>query len=825
MKEKYKVTGMSCAACSARVEKAVSALPEVSACSVNLLTNSMEVEGTASSDVIIRAVEKAGYGAAPIGSEKATPSADEKEDGKETRTISVRLYSSLFVLLLLMYVSMGHKMFSLPLPPFFHENALALGILEMLLSAMVLIINQKFFISGAMGLIRRAPNMDTLVSLGSGVSFLYSTFLLFSMTASEHPHALLHGLYFESAAMILVLITVGKLLESKAKGKTTSAIWGLMALSPETAILLKEGKEVEVPAASMQKGDIFILKSGSRVGADGIILEGHGSMDESSLTGESIPTEKTEGDAVSAGTILKTGFLKCRAERVGEDTALSRIIQMVSDAAATKAPIAKAADRVSGVFVPVILGISFLTALIWLLIGKDIGFSLTRAISVLVISCPCALGLATPVAIMVGSGMGAKNGILFKTASSLEMAGRIEIAAFDKTGTITEGTPIVTDILPFEGTDEKALLSFAFGIEAKSEHPLALAITRAAVEKGLPLLDSAEFTVYPGGGVSANIDGETVYGGSLRFVSQHTEIPSNLFAAADALSEEGKTPLFFVKGGTPLGIIAVQDTVKSDSEEAIKTLKRMGIRTVMLTGDNEKTASAIGRAVGIDEIYAGITPDEKEEKIRALLKRGKTAMVGDGINDAPALMRADLGIAIGRGTDIAIDAADVVLTKSRLSDVAAAIRLGRGTLRNIYENLTWAFLYNVLGIPLAAGVFFPVFGWELSPMFGAAAMSLSSFCVVSNALRLNFLKIHDPKGDNIKKKKEKKQMEKVMKIEGMMCPHCEARVKKILEGIDGVEAAVCSHEKGTASLTLSKNVDDAVLKEAVEKEGYTVLGM
>ncbi len=822
--QNYKITGMSCAACSARVEKAVSQLDGVSACSVNLLTNSMQVDGSATAAEIIAAVEKAGYGAAETGAKKEATAKD-AEGEREIATLGRRLYASLAFLLVLMYFSMGHTMLSLPLPPFLQGNALAVGLLQMLLSLIVLIINQKFFISGILSLMHRAPNMDTLVSIGSGASFIYSTCLLFAMTVSDMPHTLLHGLYFESAAMILVLITVGKLLESKAKGKTTSAIRGLMALSPKTAVLLKDGKEVEVPVSAMRKDDIFILKSGSRVGADGIVLEGHGSMDESALTGESIPAEKAEGDAVSAGTILGTGFLKCRATGVGEDTTLSQIIKMVTDASATKAPIAKAADRVSGIFVPIVMGISLVTAIVWLLFGKALGFALTRAISVLVISCPCALGLATPVAIMVGSGLGAKNGILFKTAASLEMAGRIEVIALDKTGTITEGTPVVTDILPAEGFDENVLLSFAYGVEEKSEHPLARAVIRAAEENGVPLLACDDFTVYPGGGVSAVTDGETVYGGSLRFISAHTEIPPELKTAADALSEEGKTPLFFVKDTMPLGIIAVQDTVKPDSAEAINALKHMGIHTVMLTGDNEKTAAAIGGAVGIDEIYGGVKPDEKEEKMRSLLKRGKTAMVGDGINDAPALARADLGIAIGCGTDIAIDAADAVLTKSRLSDAVSAIRLGRGTLRNIHENLTWAFLYNVLGIPLAAGVFLPFFGWELQPMFGAAAMSLSSFCVVSNALRLNFLKIHSPKGDKFKKKKEKRQMEKVMKIEGMMCPHCEGRVKQTLEGIPGVISAECSHEKGTATLTLSENVEDATLKKAVEAEGYKVLEM
>ncbi len=821
----YKITGMSCAACSARVEKAVSGLAGVSACTVNLLTNTMQVDGTATDAEIIAAVEKAGYGAAPIGKESAEKPAEKDTPDKEISTIKRRLFSSLAFLLLLMYVSMGHNMLSLPLPPFFFENPVAVGLLQMLLSAIVLVINQKFFISGTLGLMHRAPNMDTLVSLGSGASFLYSVWLLFAMTNSETPMALLHGLYFESAAMILVLITVGKLLEARAKGKTTNALRSLMALSPKTALVLKDGKEVEVPVSSIIKGDIFILKSGSGIGADGVVLEGHGAADEAALTGESIPVEKTVGDSVSAGTVLSTGFLKCRATGVGEDTTLAQIIKMVSDASATKAPIAKAADKVSGVFVPVVMTISLITAIIWLLLGRNIGFALTKAISVLVISCPCALGLATPVAIMVGSGLGAKNGILFKTAAALEMAGRIEIVALDKTGTITSGTPVVTDLIPADGISADELLSLAYGLEAKSEHPLARAITTAASERALPRPESEDFTVAPGGGVSARFGGKAVFGGSLRFISQYAEIPSSLQKTAESLAEEGKTPLFFAGTEKPLGIIAVQDAVKPDSRDAIAAFKRMGIRTVMLTGDNEKTAAAIGRAVGIDEIFAGVKPDEKEEKIRSLLLRGKTAMVGDGINDAPALTRADLGIAIGAGTDVAIDAADAVLTKSRLSDAVAAIRLGRGTLRNIHENLFWAFLYNTLGIPLAAGAFLPLLGLQLHPMFGAAAMSLSSFCVVANALRLNFLKIHSTQGDKFKKKKETKQMEKVMKIEGMMCPHCEGRVKQTLEAINGVEGAVCSHETGTAIVTLSHAVEDAVLKAAVEAQGYTVTDM
>ncbi len=820
----YKITGMSCAACSARVEKAVCSLDGVSACAVNLLTNSMQVDGTVSAEVIIAAVEKAGYGAEEVGTAKEVKPNDDAPD-KELAALKRRLYSSLAFLFLLMYVSMGHNMLSLPLPPFFAANPFAIGLLQLCLSAIILVINQRFFISGTLGLVHRAPNMDTLVSLGSGASFLYSTCLLFAMTRAEAPMALLHGLYFESAAMIVVLITVGKLLEARAKGKTTSALRSLMALSPKTALVLKDGKEVEVPVSSIQKGDVFILKSGSGIGADGVILEGHGAANEAALTGESIPAEKEVGDTVSAGTILSAGFLKCRATGVGEDTTLAQIIKMVSDASATKAPIAKAADKVSGVFVPVVMGISLITAMIWLLLGRDMGFALTKAISVLVISCPCALGLATPVAIMVGSGLGAKNGILFKTAAALEMAGRIEIVALDKTGTITSGTPRVTDIIPTEGTSEDELLSLAYAAEAKSEHPLARAVIRFAEEKNLSLSPGEDFTVSPGGGISAMVGGKTIFGGSLRFISDHTAVPAPLLKKAEALSEEGKTPLFFAGKEKLLGMIAVQDTIKPDTRDAIAALGRMGIRTVMLTGDNEKTAAAVGRAVGIDEIFAGVRPAEKEEKIRLLLSRGKTAMVGDGINDAPALTRADLGIAIGAGTDVAIDAADAVLTKNSLSDAVGAIRLGRGTLRNIHENLFWAFLYNTLGIPLAAGAFLPVLGLELHPMFGAAAMSLSSFCVVTNALRLNFLKLHDARGDKLKKKKESKQMEKVMKIEGMMCPHCEGRVKQTLEAIDGVVLAVCSHESGTATVTMSRKVDDAILKEAVEAQGYTVTDM
>ncbi len=822
--QKYDVTGMTCAACSTRVEKAVSALPGVTGCSVSLLTNSMGVEGTAGAAEIIAAVEKAGYSARKAGEATAEKTPEVLRDTETPRLVRI-LLSSLLFFLLLMYVSMGHTMLSLPLPAPFAGNPLAIGLLQLMLSAAVLVLNQRFFISGTRALLHRAPNMDTLVSLGAGASFFYSVCLLFAMTRTENPHALMHDLYFESAAMILVLITLGKMLEARAKGKTTDALRGLMQLAPKTALVLRDGQEMEIPAAEILKNDIFIIKSGSAIPADGEVLEGHGSVDEAALTGESIPAEKEAGSTVSAGTVCRTGFLRCRATGVGAETVLSRIIQMVTDASATKAPIAKAADRVSGIFVPVVIGIAVCTAVIWLLVGREIGFALTKAISVLVISCPCALGLATPVAIMVGSGLGAKNGILFKTAAALEMAGRIETVALDKTGTITKGQPVVTDILPGEGISAADFLTAAYALEARSEHPLAKAIVGRAEADGTSLAAVEDFSVLPGGGVSAKMGDAMLFGGNLRFVRDKVELPADTEKTAETLAEAGKTPLFFVRDGAFLGIIAVQDAVKPDSREAITALKNMGIHTVMLTGDTEKTARAIGRVVGVDEVLAGVMPAEKEAKIRALCARGKTAMVGDGINDAPALTRADLGIAIGAGTDIAIDAADTVLTNSRLSDAVAAIRLGRGTLRNIHENLFWAFIYNVIGIPLAAGVFLPVFGLELSPMFGAAAMSLSSVCVVSNALRLHFLKIHSGAGDRKIKRKERKQMEKTMRIEGMMCPHCEGRVKQVLEAIDGVASAVCSHEKGTAVLTLDKAVSDAVLREAVEKEGYTVTGM
>ncbi len=822
--QKYTVTGMHCAACSARVEKAVKAVPGVASCSVSLLTNSMGVEGTAEEAAIISAVKNAGYDAVPEGHALQSTNTEDALADKETPKLLKRLLSSLFFMLALMYISMGHTMFSLPLPSFFEDNPIAVALLQLLLAAIIMLINKNFFVSGTLGLIRRAPNMDTLVALGSGASFIYSTVLLFAMTRTAHSAHLLHGLYFESAAMILVLITVGKMLEARAKGKTTNALKSLMQLTPKTALVLRDGKETEISAAEIQKNEIFIVKSGASVPCDGIITEGHGSINEAALTGESIPAEKEVGDKVSAGTICITGHLKCRAAKVGEDTTLSQIIKMVADAAATKAPIAKAADMVSGIFVPAVITIGVFTAALWLLLGRDIGFALTKAISVLVISCPCALGLATPVAIMVANGVGAKNGILFKTAAALETAGRISIVALDKTGTITSGTPVVTDIVPTSGTLEATLLSTAYALEAKSEHPLARAIVQKAEEDKIPRIDTTDFEVHPGGGISAVVQGKAAFGGNLRFVSKKIEIPSEIMQAEAALAEEGKTPLFFALDGTFLGIIAVRDAIKPDSREAISAMRNMGIYTVMLTGDNEKTAKAIGESVGVDEVLASVMPAEKEEKIRALCTRGKTAMVGDGINDAPALTRADLGIAIGAGTDIAIDAADAVLTRSCLADAVAAIRLGRGTLKNIHENLFWAFIYNLIGIPLAAGVFLPLFGLELSPMFGAAAMSLSSFCVVTNALRLNFLKIHSAKGDKkIKKKKEKKQMEKIIKIECMMCPHCEARVKQLLEEIDGVSQAVTSHKEGTAKLTLTKDIKDEVFEKVITDAGYKVI--
>ncbi len=829
--EQYSITGMSCAACSARIEKAVAKVSGVSSCSVSLLTNSMSIEGTASSADVVSAVENAGYGASLKSdnneNNKNKENREEILKDKETPVLKKRLTASVGFLALLMYFSMGHMMWGFPLPAFFEENPLANGLIQLLLTAVIMVINQKFFISGFKSVVHGAPNMDTLVALGSGVSFLWSVYALFEMTAAEsHVDAmnLMHDFYFESAAMILTLITVGKMLEARSKGKTTDALKGLMKLAPETATIIKNGKEITVPVSQVKKGDIFAVKPGESIPVDGIVVDGVSSVDESALTGESVPVDKNKGDSVSAATMNQSGYLKCEAVRVGEDTALSQIIRMVSDAAATKAPIAKAADKVAGVFVPAVIGIAVLTFIIWLIAGETFGFALARGISVLVISCPCALGLATPVAIMVGSGVGAKNGILFKTAVSLETAGKVNTVVLDKTGTITNGTPKVTDIIPF-GLGEDELLGIAYSLEKKSEHPLAKAITEKAKENNISFEESENFQAVSGSGLVATVGNERVTGGNLKFIENEAAVDDEAKNKISALSQEGKTPLIFAKNGKLIGIIAVADTIKEDSPEAVKQLKNMGIRVVMLTGDNEKTANAIGKAAGVDEVIAGVLPDGKESVIRNLMKQGKVAMVGDGINDAPALTRADAGIAIGAGTDIAIDAADIVLMKSRLSDVPAAIRLSRATLRNIHQNLFWAFMYNIIGIPLAAGLFIPFFGWELNPMFGAAAMSLSSFCVVSNALRLNLFKIHSDKKDRkIKVKiKEKKAMTKTMKIEGMMCGHCEARVKKTLEAIPEVEIADVSHENDTAVVTLNAPLADEVLKNAIEAQDYKVI--
>ena len=829
--EQYNVTGMSCAACSARVEKAVSALEGVTSCSVNLLTNSMGVEGTADSATVIAAVEAAGYGAT-LKSDPNNKSESDSDSLKDTQTPTLRkrLFASLGFLLVLMYFSMGHMMFGLPVPSFFAENHVAMGILQLLLTGIVMVINQKFFINGFKGIINRAPNMDTLVALGSGASFVWSVYALFAMTNAQAQgnHAavaeFMHEFYFESAAMILTLITVGKMLEARSKGKTTDALKGLMKLAPKTATIIKDGKEVSVPVSQVSKGNIFVVRPGESIPVDGIVLEGSSAVDESALTGESIPVDKAAGDSVSAATINQSGFIKCEAVKVGEDTALSQIIKMVSDAAATKAPIAKVADKVSGIFVPAVISIAVITFIIWMVAGESAGFALARAISVLVISCPCALGLATPVAIMVGSGVGAKNGILFKNATSLETAGKVNIVALDKTGTITNGTPVVTDIIPID-CDENELIKTAYSLEKKSEHPLAKAIIAKAEKISSDFYEIEDFIALPGNGLCAKIDNNEIIGGNLKFIEGKASVSAEIKSKANKLAEDGKTPMLFAKSGKTIGIIAVADTIKDDSREAIKQLKNMGIRVVMLTGDNEKTAKSIGKLSGVDEVIAGVLPSGKESAIRRLMEEGRVAMVGDGINDAPALTRADIGIAIGAGTDIAIDAADIVLMKSRLTDVAAAIRLSRATLTNIHQNLFWAFLYNTLGIPLAAGLFIPVFGWEMNPMFGAAAMSLSSFCVVSNALRLNLFKIHSDKKDKkIKAKtKEKKAMTKTMKIEGMMCPHCEARVKKTLEEIAGVESADVSHETDTAVVTLGADVADDILKNAIEEQGYKVI--
>ena len=839
--KQYDVTGMSCAACSNRIEKAVSKVPGVTSCSVSLLTNSMGVDGTASPEAVIAAVEKAGYGASEKEAhgdqarEKGGSMAAEEESlkDKETPKMKRRLIASLCFWIPLMYISMGHMMWNWPLPSVLAENHMAMGLIELLLTTIIMVINQKFFVNGFISLIHGGPNMDTLVALGAGASYGYSLYGLFAMSAAltrgdaAGAMSYMHEFYFESAGTILTLITIGKLLESISKGRTTDALKGLMKLAPKTATVFRDGKEEVVSVDQVRKGDIFVVKPGENIPVDGIVVEGTSAVNESALTGESIPVDKNTGDAVSAATLNQSGYLRCEASRVGEDTTLSQIIQMVSDAAATKAPIAKIADKVSGIFVPAVIGIAVVTLIVWLLAGEAIGFSLSRAISVLVISCPCALGLATPVAIMVGNGMGAKNGILFKTAVSLEETGRTQIVALDKTGTITSGEPKVTDMIPAEGISEQELLSYAYALEQKSEHPLAHAIVAKAQENvSLQKYAANEFQAVPGNGLSGKVNNCMVRGGNMKFISQSTELSEEIQKTADRLAEEGKTPLFFARDGRLIGIIAVADVVKEDSPEAIRELQNMGIHVVMLTGDNERTAKAIGVQAGVDEVIAGVLPDGKESVIRSLKKKGKVAMVGDGINDAPALTRADMGIAIGAGTDIAIDAADVVLMKSRLTDVAAAIRLSRATLRNIHENLFWAFIYNVIGIPLAAGVWYPIFGWLLNPMFGAAAMSLSSFCVVSNALRLNWFKMYDASKDRkIKTKnnnKEDKTMTKTMSIEGMMCGHCEATVKKALEALKGVEHAEVSHTAGTAVVTLDADVSDDTLKKAVEDQDYKV---
>lgn len=842
--EQYTVTGMSCAACSARVEKAVSGVSGVTSCSVSLLTNSMGVEGTAAPQEIIKAVEEAGYGASPKNSTGEKSAAANSASGvsvgedalkdRETPVLKQRLLSSLVFLIILMYFSMGHMMWGWPLPSFFQDNHVAMGLLQLLLTVAIMVINQKFFISGIKSFLHRAPNMDTLVALGSGAAFIYSTYALFAMTDAQVKGDMagvmkyMHEFYFESAAMILTLITVGKMLEAHSKGKTTDALKSLMRLAPKTAVVLQNGEEKEIPVEQVKKGDVFVVRPGENIPVDGVILEGNSAVDEAALTGESIPVDKSEGDMVSAATVNQSGFIRCEATRVGEDTTLSQIIQMVSDAAATKAPIAKVADRVSGVFVPTVIAIAFVTIIVWLLAGERIGFALARGISVLVISCPCALGLATPVAIMVGNGVGAKNGIMFKTAVSLEETGKMQIVALDKTGTITNGEPKVTDILPSDGVTQEELVFYAYALERKSEHPLGKAILEFAETRNTEAADVTEFQALPGNGLSAKYQGVSLLGGNYEFIHTKADITEKMKQQSEQLAEEGKTPLFFARDGKFIGIIAVADVIKEDSPQAVKQLQNMGIRVVMLTGDNQRTADAIGRQAGVDEVIAGVLPDGKENVIRSLGQQGKVAMVGDGINDAPALTRADIGIAIGAGTDIAIDAADVVLMKSKLSDVPAAIRLSRASLKNIHENLFWAFIYNVIGIPLAAGIWIPVFGWQLNPMFGAAAMSLSSFCVVTNALRLNLLRIHDAGNDKkikIKKKMEEKTMTKTMKIQGMMCGHCEARVKKCLEELPEVSVAEVSHETGSAVVTLNGEISDDVLKKTVEEQDYQVISV
>ena len=848
--EQYNVTGMSCAACSSRVEKAVSKVPGVTSCSVSLLTNSMGVEGTASAHDIITAVEQAGYGASLKGASNqqqiSMSEAEEALEDHETPILKRRLIASVGFLLVLMYFSMGHMMWGWPLPAFFDDNHVAMGLAQLLLAGIVMVINQKFFISGFKSLWHRAPNMDTLVALGSMASFVWSVYALFAMTRAQvdgDSAAVMNYMmefYFESAAMILTLITVGKMLEARSKGKTTDALKSLMKLAPKTAVILRNGQETTVPIEQVHKGDIFVVRPGENIPVDGVIIEGNSAINESALTGESIPVDKTAGDLVSAATVNQSGFIKCEATRVGEDTTLSQIIKMVSDAAATKAPIAKIADRVSGIFVPAVITIAIITTIIWLLTGHEFGYALARGISVLVISCPCALGLATPVAIMVGNGMGAKNGILFKTAVSLEEAGKVQIVALDKTGTITSGQPEVTDLLPADGISEQDLLTTAFALEKKSEHPLAKAILKHAEELNLTAPEVSDFHALPGNGLSAVLDNETLIGGSMKFISSQVSVPAALSQKAEKLAEEGKTPLLFARDGKLVGIIAVADVIKEDSPQAVRELQNMGIRVVMLTGDNERTARAIGAQAGVDDVIAGVLPDGKESVIRSLKEQGKVAMVGDGINDAPALTRADIGIAIGAGTDIAIDAADVVLMKSRLSDVPAAVRLSRATLKNIHENLFWAFFYNVIGIPLAAGVWIPIFGWTLNPMFGAAAMSLSSFCVVTNALRLNLFKIHDTKKDkkikqatsievkndyNIKEKEQKTMVKVTVNVEGMMCGHCEAHVNEAIKKAFGVEDVVSSHENNTTVFTAPEKVDEDKIRQTIKDAGYEVTGI
>lgn len=849
--EQYTVTGMSCAACSTRVEKAVSKVPGVTSCSVSLLTNSMGVEGTASADSIVAAVTEAGYGASLKGAEAESRSASADEDAlkdRETPVLKRRLITSIGFLAVLMYFSMGHMMWGWPLPSWFEGNHVAIGLVQMILAGIIMVINQKFFVNGFKSLWHRSPNMDTLVALGSMASYVWSVFALFLMTDAE-VHGDMAGVmkymdefYFESAAMILTLITVGKMLEARSKGKTTDALKSLMKLAPKTAVLVQNGEEVTVPVEQVKKGDIFVVRPGENIPVDGIVLEGASAVNEAALTGESIPVDKTEGDLVSAATMNQSGYIRCEASRVGEDTTLSQIIRMVSDAAATKAPIAKIADKVSGVFVPVVITIACITTVVWLLLGREFAYALARGISVLVISCPCALGLATPVAIMVGNGLGAKNGILFKTAVSLEETGKMQIVALDKTGTITEGEPVVTDLIPVEGISETELLTVAYALEQKSEHPLAKAVIKRGQERSVDKLEVQDFTALPGNGLSAVLDGQRIVGGSMTFIKEKSGLSEAMQEICNRLAQEGKTPLLFTLDDKLIGVIAVADTIKKDSREAIRQLKNMGIHVVMLTGDNERTARAIGAEAGVDEVIAGVLPDGKESVIRKLKEQGKTAMVGDGINDAPALTRADMGVAIGAGADVAIDAADVVLMKSSLRDVAAAIRLSRATLRNIHENLFWAFIYNIIGIPLAAGAWVH-FGLTLNPMFGAAAMSLSSFCVVSNALRLNFCRLHDASRDKkiksaiikdtimntdsqeeseMESGKEGTTMTKTMKIEGMMCGHCEARVKKVLEALAEVDSAEVSHEAGTAVVTLNSDVQDEVLKKTVEDQDYKV---